>query len=63
MGDMRGEIKALCDFHEFDFYQYKGEQKREKIARNLVDYEAGAAIFNAARGMMQQAEQEQTTLF
>ena len=59
----KNEVKVLSEFHDFDFYQYKGEQRRDKVARNLVDYEAGAAIFNAARGMMQQAEQEQTTLF
>ena len=63
IGLMKDEIKALSKFHDFDFYQYKGEQRRDKIARNLVDYEAGAAIFNAARGIMQQAEQEQTSLF
>ena len=63
MGQTGGEIKALSEFHDFDFYQYKGEQRRDKVARNLVDYEVGAAIFNAARGIMQQAEQEQTSLF
>ena len=32
------EVKKLCDFHEYDFYQYKGSQPINKIARNLVDW-------------------------
>ena len=41
-------MSALCDFHDYDFRQYKGEQRLLKIARNLVDYEAGLTIYNTA---------------
>ena len=30
-------IKKLCEFHDYDFFKYKGEQRRAKMARNLVD--------------------------
>jgi DNA (cytosine-5)-methyltransferase 1 len=43
-----GNIIELSKFHDFDFKQYKGEQRRDKIARNLVDYEAGKTIFESA---------------
>ena len=38
------EVKKWCKFHEFDFYKYKGKQRIDKIARNLVDYEVGKTI-------------------
>jgi DNA (cytosine-5)-methyltransferase 1 len=41
----KDEIQKLCNFHDFDFRQYKGKQPLNKIARNLVDYEAGKTIF------------------
>jgi DNA (cytosine-5)-methyltransferase 1 len=46
-----GEVNNLCEFHDYDFRKYKGEQLTNKIARNLVDYEAGLTIFNTARGI------------
>lgn len=45
-------MQDLCDFHDYDFRKYKGEQRLLKIARNLVDYEAGLTIFNTARGIL-----------
>jgi len=42
------EVKKLCEFHDFDFYKYKGKQPKNKIARNLVDYEAGKTILQTA---------------
>ena len=38
----------MCEFHKYDFTKYKGEQSLIKIARNLVDYEAGNIILNSA---------------
>ena len=40
-------ITALSNFHDYDFRQYKGKQTLNKIARNLVDYEAGKTILEA----------------
>lgn len=47
----KNEVNELSIFHDFDFRLYKGEQPIQKIARNLVDYEAGLVIFNTARGI------------
>lgn len=44
----KDDVKALCDFHQCDFTKYKGTQRTNKIARNLVDYEAGKTILEAA---------------
>lgn len=41
----KDEVKRLCEFHEYNFRQYRGSQRIDKIARNLVDYEAGKTIF------------------
>lgn len=41
----KDEIKNLCEFHDYDFTKYNGKQRLNKIARNLVDYEAGKTIF------------------
>jgi DNA (cytosine-5)-methyltransferase 1 len=47
IGAGENEVKKLCEFHDFNFYKYRGGQRRDKIARNLVDYEAGKTILNA----------------
>ena len=62
--DINHEFKALCKFHEFDFSRYKGKQRIDKVARNLVDYEAGKTIFEAARGIIaNQKNTNQSKLF
>ena len=48
-----GNIKQLSEFHDYDFTNYKGEQRLNKIARNLVDYEAGKTIFRTALNLHQ----------
>jgi DNA (cytosine-5)-methyltransferase 1 len=56
-------IKKLCEFHDYDFFKYKGEQRRAKIARNLVDYEAGRTIFETALGVIKKSNVNQIDLF
>ena len=63
MNGIRNEIPKWCKFHDFDFTKYKGEQRTDKIARNLVDYEAGKTIFETALGIMKQKDTKQTELF
>lgn len=41
------KIRDWNEFHEFDFTQYQGQQRRDKIARNTVDYVAGETILNS----------------
>ena len=56
------EFKGLCKFHQYDFTKYKGNQRADKIARNLVDYEAGRTIFETALGILSQPKTTQTSL-
>lgn len=57
------EVQNLCKFHDFDFYKYKGKQPTNKIARNLVDYEAGKTILETAVGIVRKQNVNQTELF
>ena len=57
------EVKKLCKFHDYDFYKYKGKQRIDKIARNLVDYEAGKTILETAIGIIKKQNVQQTSLF
>ena len=68
LGDRRAEnfiyssYKDLYYFHKIDLTDYKGSQRKDKIARNLVDYEAGLTIFNTARGIHNQLNTKQISL-
>lgn len=59
----KNELKQLCDIHEIDISSYKGEQSMIKIARNLVDYEAGRTILETALGIIRKSDIRQTELF
>ena len=52
-----------CKFHDYDFRKYKGKQPTNKMARNLVDYEAGKTIFETVLGIYKSDNANQTTLF
>lgn len=56
-------VQSLSKYHNYDFYKYKGKQDVRKIARNLVDYEAGKTIFETALGIIRQKNIKQTDLF
>lgn len=62
VGSGTDEVKKLCEFHEIDLSSYKGEQRKDKIARNLVDYEAGRTIFETALGIIRTNNNKQLTL-
>ena len=57
------ELKRLCEFHNIDISNYNGEQSMIKVARNLVDYEAGKTIFETALGIIQNSNKKQQSLF
>ncbi len=52
-GIMEGkdEVTQWCKFHDYDFRKYKGSQRTDKIARNLVDYEVGKTILETVLGI------------
>jgi DNA (cytosine-5)-methyltransferase 1 len=59
---MDNEVKNLSEFHDYDFNKYKGKQRRDKIARNLVDYEVGRTILETVLGIQKQ-DTNQITMF
>jgi len=63
MNGVTNEIPKWCEFHNYDFYKYKGKQRRDKIARNLVDYEAGKTIFETMLGIVRREDINQEELF
>jgi len=56
-------INVMSKYHDYDFRQYKGEQLMNKIARNLVDYEAGKTIFETMLGIVRREDINQEELF
>jgi DNA (cytosine-5)-methyltransferase 1 len=61
--ESKDEVSKWCEFHRYDFRKYKGEQRIDKIARNLVDYEAGLTIFETALGIVKKKENKQLDIF
>jgi DNA (cytosine-5)-methyltransferase 1 len=65
-GNTKDEVKKLCKLHDIniDFLKsYKGEQRLDKVIRNLVDYEAGKTIFETALGIIKKSNTKQTSIF
>jgi DNA (cytosine-5)-methyltransferase 1 len=62
-GASKDIIESLSIYHDYDFHKYKGKQDRRKMARNLVDYEAGRTIFETALGIINKKESKQIELF
>ena len=56
-------ITVMSKYHDYDFRQYKGKQLMNKIARNLVDYEAGKTIFETMLGIVRREDINQEELF
>jgi DNA (cytosine-5)-methyltransferase 1 len=60
---IKSKVSELSKFHDYDFTKYKGKQRVDKMARNLVDYEAGRTIFEIALGIVNKKETKQIQLF
>ena len=63
IGKVKNEIQAFSEFHDYDFTKYKGKQSKQKMARNLVDYEAGKTILDTVMGIRRKENIKQTELF
>ena len=57
------KVSELCKFHDYDFTKYKGKQRVDKMARNLVDYEAGKTILETALNIVKKSNTNQTSIF
>lgn len=62
-GQKLNGTKELSRLHEIDLSTYKGKQRKDKIARNLVDYEAGRTIFETALGVIRKQNVQQLDFF
>ena len=60
---INSKVSELSKFHDYDFTQYKGTQRLDKMARNLVDYEAGKTILETALGIIKKSNTNQTSIF
>jgi DNA (cytosine-5)-methyltransferase 1 len=56
-------LRSWSEFHNYDFTKYKGKQLVLKMARNLVDYEAGKTILETALNIVKKSNVNQPTLF
>lgn len=63
LGRTKNVVDALSKFHDYDFRKYKGKQSVQKVARNLVDYEAGKTILDTVMGIRTKQNINQTELF
>ena len=59
----KNEVENWCNFHKIDLSSYKGTQRKDKIARNLVDYEAGKTIFETYLGIEKKQNERQISIF
>ena len=57
--------KDFAEYHKINEFlkKYRGKQDRGKIARNLVDYEAGKTILDAAMGVITRKNVNQIDMF
>ena len=60
---MINERAYLEKWHEIDTSNYNGKQDKRKIARNLVDYEAGKTILETALNIVRQSDTNQIQMF
>ena len=66
LGQTNDEFLKLCKFHNIDnqmLKNYKGNQSKIKIIRNLVDFKVGKTIFEVALYIQTQFNKKQQTLF
>ena len=61
--ESKDEVSQWCEFHEIDLSSYNGEQRKDKIARNLVDFKAGKTILETALNIIKTNNVTQTQLF
>ena len=61
--ESKNEVSKWNEFHEINVNDYKGTQRKDKIARNLVDYEAGRTILETALGIIKKQNIKQIELF
>jgi DNA (cytosine-5)-methyltransferase 1 len=59
----KDEFIKQCKHHEIDVSGYLGLQRKAKLVRNMVDYEAGKTILETVLGITKQNNEQQITMF
>jgi DNA (cytosine-5)-methyltransferase 1 len=59
----KNEVDKWCEFHDYNFKKYKGTQRTDKIARNLVDYKVGKTILETVFGIVTKQNVNQVDMF
>ena len=65
-GQSNDEMNKLCELHKIErvfLDSYKGIQRKDKIIRNLVDYEVGKTILETALGIINKPKNKMESLF
>jgi DNA (cytosine-5)-methyltransferase 1 len=57
------KVGVLEKYHDIDLSKYKGKQRKDKMARNLVDFEAGKTILETALNIYKKSDTKQTSIF
>lgn len=57
------QLPELEKHHQIDLSEYKGEQNKRKMARNLVHFEAGKTILETALNIYKKTNINQTSIF
>ena len=60
---VKDRVSVLSNYHDYDFRKYKGKQPTPRIATNLVDYEAGKSILQAALNIIDSSNVTQLNVF
>ena len=55
-------VRDIEKMHKIDLSGYKGDQRKDKISRNMVHYNIGNHIFNLAKGIVKSNNTTQLTL-
>ena len=61
--NFESKVQPLLDFHKIENFDYKGDQRKLKILRNLVDYEVGKTILETALGIINKPKNKMESLF
>ena len=59
---LKNTTSVYSEYHEINLDTYKGKQAKDKIARNLVDFEAGKTILETACGIIKQNTTNQLSI-
>ena len=58
----KNELAKWIEFYNYNFNKYKGKQDKRRLARNMIDYNVGKVILDAAVGITQKMNVNQLEL-